>query len=312
MTNTNYLFLIGAPKAGTTSIAAAFADHPAVAVAAGKEPRYFTDFADRTWRGPKAHSFATTMTTDWDDYAAQFGTGRWRLDASTDYLSCPVTPPRLAAFAERNPVKVVAVLRDPVARVLSEYQHTLRDGYQTISLAESLAAEDKRVADGWHPLFHHIRRSRYAAPIARYRSLFGADFHILDFHAAGGHRAILSQLAQIMGIAPHHAQVPRDNVSYSPRSATLNTLMQADAVRQMARRVLPDELRGRLRRAAQALNGTQYRVTQAELATMRAALADDIAWCLADPDVPTAHWALSCGAAEQVADPSRPRLDVQP
>ena len=307
-----YLFLIGAPKAGTTSIARAFASHPEVAVADMKEPRFFTDFADRIWRGPKAESFVASITPDWASYDAGFADRPWRLDASTDYLSCGVTPARLVSFAERHPVKVVAILRDPVARIISEYQHTRRDGYQTGTLAQSLAAEDTRIADGWHPLFHHIARSRYARPVQQYRALFGADFHVLDYHAPGGHRAIITQLAGIIGVTPQEARVPRANVSYTPRSATLNKLMQTDAVRGVARRILPDDLRGRVRRRAQSLNGKQYAVTQAELVTMRTALADDIAWCAADADVPTAHWSLALRAAGPVADPSRPRLDVQP
>lgn len=298
MTNTHYLFLIGAPKAGTTSLAAAFADHPEVAVAAGKEPRYFTDFAERRWRGPKADSFVRSMATDWESYAAQFGEGRWRLDASTDYLSCPITPDRLAAFAERYPVKVVAVLRDPVARVLSEYQHTLRDGYQTLSLAESLAAEDDRIADGWHPLFHHIRRSQYAASLERYRRLFGGDFHILDFHDPDGAEAVSAQLAQIMGVAapsvtPHH------NAGYAPRSATVAKLMQAGTVRSLAQKVLPARLRSRLRQGAERMNATTLETSASDLATIRAALADDIAWCQQDVQVPTTHWHLALGQTDQ-------------
>lgn len=310
----NYLFLIGAPKAGTTSLARAFVDHPEVAVALTKEPRFFTDFAERAWDGPGALAFASTIARDRDSYDAQFAAGMLRMDASTDYLSCSETPNRLAAFAERHPVKVVAVLRDPVSRIISEYQHTLRDGLQSRSLMQSLAAENDRTAAGWQPLFRHLRRSRYAAPLQRYRNLFGSDFHVLDFHDPRGHGALITQLSWIMGVTPPRI-TRHDNQGFTPRSATLNALMRADAVRRAAHLVVPAEMRGALRRSADRLNSRHYSASPAELTRIRTALAEDIAWCVADPDVPTGQWRMAVGhavgAAGQISDPSRPFGSVQ-
>lgn len=314
----SYLFLVGAPKSGTTSLLRGLADSDTIAVASTKEPRFFTDFADRRWQGPKADSFASTIVSDWESYDRLFADNPWRVDGSTDYLSCSVTADRLATFARTHPVKVVAVLRDPVARIISEFQHTLRDGYQAGTLAQSLAAEHARAEAGWHPLFRHVARSRYAAPIRRYRALFGENFRILDFHSIHGQGDGIAAIADFIGIsAPDHKLTPHENRSFAPKSAILNTLMNADGLVSFARRVVPDGLRGKARKAATRLNATTYVPTKAELLQMRQALADDIAWCVADPNIPTDHWDLAKGCVARSFEGRMPGLqnimaDMQP
>lgn len=315
MAHTNYVFLIGAPKAGTTSLARAFVGHPEVAVARNKEPRFFTDFAARSWHGPGADLFTRTISRDWPCYDSQFDDAPWRLDASTDYLSCPVAPERLAAFAEKHPVQVVAVLRDPVARIISEFQHTLRDGLQSGALSASLMVETTRIAAGWQPLFHHIARSRYASAIRCYRALFGPRFHVIDFHDPGGVQALIGQISRIMDVTPP-AQAPHCNRSFMPRSTLVNSVMRAHAIRRATQLILPSAVRGPLRQSLTHLNGTQYYATPEEVAQIRAALADDIDWCAHDPQIPTAHWTLALGKARDIprpiAEPPRAFHNVQP
>ena len=314
----NYLFLVGAPKCGTSSLLRGLAQSGDVAVSCVKEPRFFTDFASRTWAGPKADRFTKTLISDWSSYNALFADRRWRVDGSTDYLSCPGTPDRLAALADKHRVKVVAVLRDPVARIISEFQHTLRDGYQSGTLAQSLAAEAERTALEWHPLFRHLARSRYAAAIRRYRALLGDNFMMLDFHTLHEAGEGLAAVADFIGIdLPRLNALPHENRSFVPRSASLNALMNADGLVNLARRVVPGGLRSRTRRVIAELNGAVYRPTQAELLHMRRALADDIAWCVADPGVPTNHWDLAKGivaqsTGAQLPAPQRIMAEAQP
>ena len=52
----NYIFLIGAPKCGTSNLAAMLGALPEIALARGKEPCFFTDFAERRWSGPGARA----------------------------------------------------------------------------------------------------------------------------------------------------------------------------------------------------------------------------------------------------------------
>jgi len=105
--------IIGAPKCATTSLYAYLSRHELFAPARRKEVHYFDENFER---GP-----------DW--YRRQFPaierpqiTG----EASTAYLFSKPAPARAAALVPA--VKIVAILRDPVRRVLSHYWHNVRRG----------------------------------------------------------------------------------------------------------------------------------------------------------------------------------------
>jgi hypothetical protein len=147
-----FIFIVGAPKCATTTLHRWLMAHPDVhAYTTTKEPRHFTDFGARNWTGPGTQRLVSKLVTCREVYLKGFGIGAEGgrgLDSSTDYLSCEAWPGLIAAFAETNDVQVIAVLRDPIARAFSEYQHTRRDGLQQDSFARSLALEPERIAAG--------------------------------------------------------------------------------------------------------------------------------------------------------------------
>jgi hypothetical protein len=108
--------IAGVNKAGTTSLFVSLAEHPDVAPSAVKEPRYFLPLR---WGRP---------LPPFSEYEAHFRgarPGALRLEASPSYLygGAPVA----AAIDEHLPgVRVVVVLREPVARAVSffTYQKT--------------------------------------------------------------------------------------------------------------------------------------------------------------------------------------------
>ncbi|HIC66274.1 MAG: sulfotransferase [Paracoccus sp. (in: a-proteobacteria)] len=292
----NYIFLIGAPKCGTSNLAAMLGALPEIALARGKEPCFFTDFAERRWSGPGARAFAR-IPRDLADYHALFAhkpAAAWRLDASTDYLWNPAAAGRIADFAARpdvGEIRILAVLRDPVARIISEYQHTRRDQLETLGLTASLRAEAQRIADGWHPLFYHRLRSRYSGQIARYDALFGDRLEVLDFHAAQG-EALLRQVSRNLGVEPV-ADVPADrnrNESYVTQSRTVKAALYNPALKRVARALVPREWRKAAWARIDRMNRTTIEVSEPDRAAIRESLADEIAACAADPRIPTVNW----------------------
>ncbi len=301
MTSKNgYLFLIGAPKSGTTSVSMRLAQSPDICLSRLKEPCFFTDFHTRDWAGPGIDGLKSTLVHDWDAYEEMFAAKPdtfWRLDASTDYLSCEASPELIAEFAKRHPVKLVAVLRDPVARIVSEFQHTLRDALQTGTLAQSIAAEAERTANNWHPLFRHVNRSSYSTQIGRYRDLFGDDLLILDFHALNEDGSGADKVFDFIGVPSvvATAEPAHMNRSYAPRSAYLSRMMRSQGLKTALKQVIPKSLRPIIWKAVSEANQTEYRPTGTELAQLRSLLADEITACEADPLIPTDHWHLARG-----------------
>lgn len=296
---TNYLFLVGAPKSGTSSLARMLGRDPSVARAKVKETLYFTDFAEREWSGPGADGIAYMLQPTWAAFEAQFSDNPdaiWRVDASTDYLSCPVTPARLAAFAkspEVGQVKVVVMLRDPVQRCISEYQHTVRDGLETRSLKHAIEQETARMEAGFQPLFWHVYRSNYATQIARYRAHFD-DLIVLDFHRIKEGTELVDRVSDAMGLprAPVE-EMHGENQSYVYRFGFVHRVIQNAVIKDIARAIVPARFRDGVRQSINSINQTSYSPSAVELQMLRDALRDEIDACVADPAIPTDRWTLA-------------------
>lgn len=129
-------FLIGAQKAGTTTLAYLLNQHPQITIGQTKEPHFFTD----NW----------SKGLDW--YRKQFpgSSDAICMDASTSYAMAPLTEGwkhRDPSVYENIPGKVHAVspeakfiylLRDPVDRTYSGYWHDVRMGVKNEGFGAAL------------------------------------------------------------------------------------------------------------------------------------------------------------------------------
>ncbi len=298
----NFLIIIGSPKAGTTTLANWLGTRDDMVLGPIKEPRFFTDFADRKWAGPGHQAFLDSMIGDEARYLANFENGRgakWAIDGSTDYLWCPQSPDRIHAFSRRRRTKLICVLRDPVERALSEYNHTLRDELEDQPLARALELEEERMQKGWQPLFYHKRRSRIAADLKRYHDLFGDDLLVLGFHEFKAPEKLLERIQAFLGLSgPPTRPGEVKNRSDLPRNRLMARLHSNDRLKAMGRRLLGPQLRARLRRITHAPAGKIRPASEADHAQLRDALADEIAACQASPLIDTSHWERSLGARQ--------------
>jgi sulfotransferase family protein len=126
--------IIGAQRSGTTSLFNYLVRHPDVLPPLGKEVHYFDLHYARGlewYRGcfPYRHQLRGRSIT---------------LDASPYYLAHPQAPERAARLFPD--VKLIALLRNPVDRALSHYQHEVRHGWEALSFAEAIEQEPERLA----------------------------------------------------------------------------------------------------------------------------------------------------------------------
>ncbi len=122
--------VIGAQKAGTTSLAEYLGTHSQVRSAELKEIDYFTWFYDRPLRWYRGF-FPLERTCR--------STG----EASPSYLYDPRVPARVAKTLPD--VRLIAVLRDPVDRAFSHYHHERKRGFEPLDFEAALAAEPDRL-----------------------------------------------------------------------------------------------------------------------------------------------------------------------
>lgn len=291
---TKLLAIIGSAKTGTTALAHHLGSHPQACLSRSKESRYFSTMAAQDWTGPQGDLFGRSITSDFDVYISKFDglhDGQWAIDGSTDYIWREESPTLLKKFAEHCDVRVLCILRDPVERAVSEYNHTLRLKLETLSFTDSVKAEETRRAQGWQPLFYHKRRSTVSADVRRYADCFGDRFMTLDYAELKDADAATRRVYDFLGI-PHRPveEMARRNESYIPRNAFAKSMLTSDLLKGVGRTLFPPSMRKSIRKNLVANARDVVTVKPDERAWFRDLLADEIEACIRDPLVPTQNW----------------------
>jgi len=167
------VLIVGAQKGGTTSLFNYLVQHPDVLPPFGKEIHYFDLHYARGVRWYRGRF----------PYRRRLRGGTLTLDASPYYLVHPLVPQRAAQLLPK--VKLVALLRNPIDRALSHYQHEVRGGRESLSFAEAIERESGRLAgeeerlrnDPHYYSFSHHRhsythRGRYIEQLRRWVEYF--------------------------------------------------------------------------------------------------------------------------------------------
>ena len=231
MTLPNFL-IIGAAKAGTTSLSVYLEQHPQVYMCPGKEPRFFALEGEKLdFRGP-AQGINHTSVTSLEEYCRLFQEVSQESaigEASTLYLSSPKAPQKIKHYLPH--AKLIAVLRDPVERAFSSYMHLVRDGYETLSFAEGLEAEEDRIKEKWQPLWYYKQRGFYYEQLKRYFALFEPEqlkIYLYEDLAADS-TAVVQDIACFLGVDPSFTpEITRENMSGVPKSRWLQNLFTKD------------------------------------------------------------------------------------
>ncbi|WP_181312998.1 sulfotransferase family protein [Nocardioides campestrisoli] len=163
-------FLIGAPKAGTSALHAALAQHPQLHMSRVKEPKYYMcgDSPPPAYKGPgDAHSNREWI---WQrrrylDLFRDVPAGVLAGESTPFYLYNRDARRRLAV--DRPDARLVAVLRDPVDRAYSNWMHLWTDGLEPRGdILEAVAREQQRIDAGWAPFWHYRNVGMYGRQLA--------------------------------------------------------------------------------------------------------------------------------------------------
>jgi hypothetical protein len=174
--------VIGAAKAGTSSLFFALKQHPAVSPPCTKEVGYF-DLHYAHGDGWYRSHFPTRAERR---RALDHGRGFLTLDATPYYLFHPHAARRAAATVPG--ARIIVLLRDPVERAYSHYHHHRRDGKEHLSFEEAIDREPERIADElartiddeWYvspalQTYSYLARGRYAEQLERWWAWFPRD-----------------------------------------------------------------------------------------------------------------------------------------
>jgi hypothetical protein len=168
-------FVIGAPKAGTTALHAALAQHPRLFMSPVKEPKFFLcDGPPPDHGGPgDAHSYREWVWRP-EEYGRLFDgapAGTLRGESTPFYLADPAAHRRIRAAVPD--ARLIVILRDPVDRAYSNWAHLWADGLETIGdFLTACAEEPRRAAAGWAPIWRYVETGLYGQQLRHLYRLF--------------------------------------------------------------------------------------------------------------------------------------------
>jgi hypothetical protein len=275
-------FLIGAAKAGTTSLYHALRQHPEVFFSAIKEPGFFS--GNTPVRGPDYPNREDFRITTLEEYTSLFAESDGRPvvgDASTAYLALAETA--APAIAARCPhARLAVVLRDPAERAFSHFvMHRKLQMEPEARFDAALDDETRRRAEGWGwPLCYRFA-SEYARQLKPYFALFPRNqILVLEYREwRDDPDAFLKRLFEFMHVDGtfRPALQKRFQSGVLPRSQRLEQLiLVANPLTRPLRWILPERTRERMRRTAQAWNSRRPRMTAEERAMAIELCREDI------------------------------------
>ena len=279
--------LIGAPKAGTTALHVALAQHPELHLSRNKEPKFFlTDGPPPTGGGPG--DAATYRAYIWrrDEYEALFEgapAGTLCGESTTLYLRDPDAHRRIAQLIPQ--AKLIAVVRDPVDRAHSNWMHLRSAGMEAEGdFVRACRLEEQRAAAGWGPFWRYAGLGRYGEQLEHLFSVVPRDQVLVLRYRQLREEPLetLDRVCTFLGVEPGVIQqVPAENVTphvtHSGLNKALHRLMlTGSALGHRLPGRLSESLTTRGMRALQREQRTREPLTAEERAELLPSFLDDI------------------------------------
>jgi hypothetical protein len=218
----------GAQKAGTGTLDAIFRRHPQIQMASIKETHFFDD-ETRDWNTP--------------DYGA--------LDAffqsRDDRLRGEATPitlywrPAIRRLRDYNPdIKIILILRDPVTRAFSNWQHEYSRRRETLPFSDAIRGGRSRVraeaaTEGLHRYCAYVERGLYGEQLAYLAEHFPKrNIHCEIFEELFGDRSAgLKRIAKFLGIGDFPGDIPELRIN-AAHDFTYPSALTDDDVRYLS------------------------------------------------------------------------------
>ena len=173
------LFIVGAPKAGTTSLYHYLSEHPEVFMSREKE----TDFFSNEELKELSSYYKSKSVASLDAYKLQFeGATDAKIlgEGSVSYLYYPKVPVKIKEYNPSS--KIIIMLRHPVDRAYSHYLMDYRMGLIDVSFEEVMNGKGIEA----NKVFYQqcIELGFYYAQVKRYLDVFGtSNVHLIEYES---------------------------------------------------------------------------------------------------------------------------------
>jgi hypothetical protein len=225
--------IVGAQKAGTTSLYYYLQQHPQILAASSTEVHYFDyKFHQGTWVYQSYFPTQQEIEEKQEQLNQKVITG----ESSPYYLFHPCVPRRITRLLPD--IKIIILLRDPVARTYSHYQHQVRKGRESLSFADAIRQESNRLQGERekllkfekycsynHAHFSYVARSLYLNQIQAYYQHFKPENILILASEAffADPQASYSKVIDFLGLNPFSItdKTPKNVGQYRQKSIPL-------------------------------------------------------------------------------------------
>jgi hypothetical protein len=243
-------FIIGAGRAGTTSLYYYLRGHPNIYLPSLKEPHFFStvDYRRPAGGGKRQRTQRPAKVVKREaDYLRLFADKQPHQlagEASVTYLSDKDAPTRIKKKAPE--AKIIAVLRDPVERAYSQYLLDLREGREWRASFYDVVQEDSEyLAKHQDAGSFYIWPGLYHQHVSRYVDTFGRE-HVRIYRyedLAADTTALVEDLCAFLGVPFSDGSFFDPGQKYhaygSPRNAVFGWMGRSRTLRSCAAKMAP-------------------------------------------------------------------------
>lgn len=256
----NFL-IIGAAKAGTTSLYHYLKQHPQIYMSPLKEPRFFAlENEDLNFQNPD-NGINVNSVTEFSDYCRLFEDVTNEIaigEASPLYLYSPKAVECISHYIPD--AKLIAILRNPVDRAYSCYKHLI--ALDPLSFENALREEDNRINQNWAHLWHYRQGGYYYKQLKRYFEKFDrAQIKIFLFDDFKNNPVIILQ-DLFLFLEVDNSFIPDlsyKNVSNNPKIRSLqNFLNSGGSIRSISKRMVPKVIRTSIAKKLRIWNSKEF------------------------------------------------------
>lgn len=232
--------IVGAPKAGTTSLYHYLSEHPQVFMSDPKEVNFFSRDEIEA-QGLYYDSFRAKNRSEYENLFAKVTDEKAVGEGSVSYLFYPQTPAKIKGTIPD--VKIIILLRDPVERGFSHYLMDYRMGLVDLPFEQII---HKTVKHKNLDLYYqqYVELGFYYEQVKRYLDLFGKEQVkiYLQEDLRSNTEGVILDLYDFLGIDKSFMpNVEREHNAFSmPKNRLIHKLYASNAMRSMVSALFPD------------------------------------------------------------------------
>jgi len=249
----NFL-IIGAAKAGTTSLYHYLNQHPQIFMSPVKEP-YFFSFVGETpnFQGPGAESVVNEAITDIEKYKKLFENSISEIaigESSASYLYIPKTAKFIHRYIPN--IKMIAILRNPIDRAYSHFSMFVSEGREHISNFEkAILEEKKRLEMNWGWSWQYTSVGLYYNQLKRFYNIFNKNQILIILYEDFRNNTIdiVRDIFAYLNVDEKFNPTlsVKYNVTLLPKNRSIHSFVKGDSkTKKIIKAVTPNNWRGRI------------------------------------------------------------------